>query len=314
MSNSSWLEELALGCLVVLSIAFLGYGALSSDSAENQQSWEYYQRCAQQTQAGTIGYNPTANEPVTADAQRQRENQEPDWCDLAAQQSMAESTLTASRAAIIGAWLTASGLVLLLLTLLYTRRTLEESSRAAKAAEDAVEVTREIGRAEVRAYLSLKEFHIRFDSSGTISFKPIIENNGNSPAIDVETCIKVTGFGGNDTGPWMLSIPTNDIVAKGIGDTDTQYTTDQVKLGLPLLGVWIEALAIGYDVFDIEVENRSSFYLNAGTGELQKDIWYELKNTRGLVPSIAKAPIEKTFGADLHSLRQKKRANKNHKA
>ena len=69
---------------------------------------------------------------------------------------------------------------------LLLRDTLRETKVAAKAAQDAVAVTRDIGERQVRAYVSFKTVEPLFGDGGLIipsyHFIPIIRNSGQSPA------------------------------------------------------------------------------------------------------------------------------------
>jgi hypothetical protein len=64
------------------------------------------------------------------------------------------------------------------------KRTVDETRKAVKAADDAVNVTRELGEAQIRAYLSCKSGKYKL-TKDRVSAVVEIENTGQSPASDV---------------------------------------------------------------------------------------------------------------------------------
>lgn len=97
-----------------------------------------------------------------------------DECDLAAQQSMAESTRFMNYAAWIGVFLTVLGIALIYKTMLYTRdaataakETVIEARSATAAAIDTINVTRDLGIVSARAY-------VHYDSIRWISHRNIV--------------------------------------------------------------------------------------------------------------------------------------------
>lgn len=110
---------------------------------------------------------------------------------LKAQQDMAEYALLMLVFTVVGVFYLAR-------TLYTTNQTLDEARVATKAAQDTVNVTEKMGRAQVRAYLDVKEIRVYFDPSGDrldpfpleVRASIKLQNSGNSPARDVEYVIE----------------------------------------------------------------------------------------------------------------------------
>lgn len=98
---------------------------------------------------------------------------------LAAQQWSAWGT-------VIAALTNAAALVVLTLTLLTTRRLLNEAKATTKAAWASVDAAREIGQSQIRAYLSFVDAQILLpEKEGFPSSDLTVKNSGNSPATSV---------------------------------------------------------------------------------------------------------------------------------
>ncbi|WP_417434246.1 hypothetical protein [Hoeflea sp.] len=100
------------------------FGMLVDSKKSNEyQSAYYQQKCTEQ------GLNPAqktlssdaADEQIIASGNDSDRENEPNWCDLAAQQSVAEDATIASRTGIMGIVISAIGLTMLYLTLAETR-------------------------------------------------------------------------------------------------------------------------------------------------------------------------------------------------
>jgi len=86
---------------------------------------------------------------------------------------------------VVTAALTGIGVVLIGFTLKYTKDTLGEAKAATTAAQDTVTVTREIGEAQTRAYISVFQAGLRIETDvPEVVFR--IRNTGNSPAKTVQ--------------------------------------------------------------------------------------------------------------------------------
>ncbi|HOY79521.1 MAG TPA: hypothetical protein PLN33_17015 [Hyphomonadaceae bacterium] len=101
------------------------------------------------------------------------------------------------------------GLIGLILTLVFARRAWAESKRAAKAAEEAVNVSRDIGRAQTRAYLSIADAKaqriiVLNDDLETFSAGILatlkIANSGQSPAREIVATVSYSCMKDSDEG------------------------------------------------------------------------------------------------------------------
>lgn len=131
-----------------------------------------------------------SEESARARESRERESNQREKDDLIAQQRMADATEAmndATQSMKNAAWWSfgavALGTALLVYTLLLTRE-------ANKSAREAVEVTRKIGQAQVRAYISVVSIHGQPipNHSGT-RFTVRIRNTGASPAFRTQAII-----------------------------------------------------------------------------------------------------------------------------
>ena len=129
--------------------------------------------------------------PQKDEAADQRQEDQ-DKADLQAQQDMAFWAKLMFVAAVVTAAITFGGLILIWRTLHHTRRAADsalnmvsEAKLATNAAQDAVEVTREIGQAQVRAYLACTEAKYTI-SKTSIFCQLVIANKGLSPANQIE--------------------------------------------------------------------------------------------------------------------------------
>jgi hypothetical protein len=190
MFKSRWLVAVAFGLTLVTS-------------GQAQEQAESSGRLAGQEQSQITPYipKPFQVEIVEDDTQaevRQHsedESRKREIADLAAQEGMNAATQAMNRAtqrmADYAFWSTvfvAIGTVLLVGTLILTWM-------ANRSAQAAVAVTREIGEAQVRAYLTEPTFKITRDKNDHIeSVATIIMNVGQSPAIDVSVVVSVAAF------------------------------------------------------------------------------------------------------------------------
>ena len=173
---------IAIGLVLLAS---LGQAQEQTDSAEGQTA--QYQQPAQ-TLPIPLPVEIIEDE-ASADARRnkEKESQQREIDDLIAQQGMNSATQAINEAtqdmrdyAFYSTLFVAAGTFLLIVTLGLTWM-------ANRAAVKAVEVTREIGEAQTRAYVNVSSIRTVpiFDSSGKLeafSFIPIIKNKGQTPA------------------------------------------------------------------------------------------------------------------------------------
>lgn len=128
---------------------------------------------------------------------QQQESTQREIDDLLAQQGMHEATRAMNEAtqdmrdyALYSTIFVGVGTVLLIVTLWLTRQ-------ANKAAQSAVDVTRQIGEAQIRAYLYCRSAKYRYSKDGVVAILDI-ENAGQSPASNVEIrgCAGINLVGG----------------------------------------------------------------------------------------------------------------------
>lgn len=211
MFKEYWNGYIALGVAVGISLAFNIVGFLSvgfdwvglEKATTNTYTYAEAQCSRQQAEQSASSAAFQSPEAATAEPQpdqgNAREHDEPDWCDLAAQQSMADSTAGMEQTAWIALLLTAIGVILVWLTLYYTKQTLREAQETTKAANASVvvarevgsdqiaaavktaDISRDIGQAQVRAYFAPHTIKIRAEE-GSISFQAEVRNVGHSPA------------------------------------------------------------------------------------------------------------------------------------
>lgn len=149
------------------------FGALyTSQYARIEQSANYADRCAKQN-LQRIAPSDTFSSSQETKGSNQENERQPDWCDLAAQQSMAESTRGMHWAAWATVAFTGIGAFLIWQTLLATQDTVAE--------------TRRIGEAQTRAYLSISKvkFEIIDQINPAASIRFRVSNTGNSPGKDI---------------------------------------------------------------------------------------------------------------------------------
>ena len=173
MSDGNWRYVLAGVCL--------GLVALSGQAQESQDQSE----TAPTEQEGAPQQLPVPLPVVVIEAEeaaisRQRAEQETaerEQMDLVAQQGMNSATQWMAKYALFQTLLILVGTAALIWTLCLTRQ-------ANRAAQAAVDVTRETGEAQVRAYLTCigGDFSVAGD---TLTVRPIFKNLGQSPARDV---------------------------------------------------------------------------------------------------------------------------------
>lgn len=123
--------------------------------------------------------------------------------NLVAQEVVARAASESLKPAWLQAGASVMAVILIGFTLLYTKRAaeyagdaVEEAKRATAAARDAVEVNREIGIKQTRAYLSIDKVDIFMKDHDGVGygvhpvFEIAINNSGNSPAIGVMVNIR----------------------------------------------------------------------------------------------------------------------------
>jgi hypothetical protein len=169
-------------------ILFVGWLAVLSSNAAVHQSQSYSQhQCAREKADHSASFRAgelvrsAPTDQATGQQPRQHE-QQTNWCDLAAQESMAQSTIGMERAAWATTVLSGVGILLLFGTLYFTFRASETADETLRQTKETNVNTREIGEAQVKAFVTPFDFGIGFQElHPVVRFR--LKNNGNSPAI-----------------------------------------------------------------------------------------------------------------------------------
>jgi hypothetical protein len=161
------------------------------------------EQCARQQQGEPLlpptpfGQEQPRPSAIGEDGQRTEDAQHIDWCALAAQENIANSTGGLNRAAWATTGLTLFALIALVFTLLATREAAREAKRAAdagwgavdqakistKISHSAVAVSREMGVIQTRAYLNYTMIRIdNFERGRVPIVSAVLKNTGATPA------------------------------------------------------------------------------------------------------------------------------------
>ncbi|TSE11664.1 DUF3365 domain-containing protein [Mesorhizobium intechi] len=164
-------------------IGLLLFAALGqSYSTSKHQSSYYAQRCAQQypdSPFAAASVHSSAGKPEAKPSDDGQKSQ-PDWCDLAAQQSVAEDTTGMH-------WASWAGVVFTVIGIFFIWRTLNANTEAVQEAHAANRIASETAERQLRAYIS----PFNFDSVITdkpepdIRVKVTFRNAGQTPAQNV---------------------------------------------------------------------------------------------------------------------------------
>lgn len=173
MHDSNRHGYITFGWVATILLALVAGAVYNSQYTRIEQSAEYANKCTEQNQTGTA---PSANVASATGDQKtsdgdDSDKRQPDWCDLAAQQSMAESTRGMHWAAWATVSFTGFGAFLIWRTLLATQDTVIE--------------TRRIGERQVRAYVGVTDLSIQGTDTKNPTVRIKIKNAGQSPAYKV---------------------------------------------------------------------------------------------------------------------------------
>ncbi len=136
MSDSGEHGYITFGWIATIIGVLLFFAILESKHSDAQKSAEYAYKCAQQYKRSTTptsNINTLTSDQVEPKSTKIQENK-PDWCDLAAQQSMAESTQWMNWATWATVIFTGAGIFLIWLTLREAQRTTRAAIGATNAA------------------------------------------------------------------------------------------------------------------------------------------------------------------------------------
>lgn len=179
MSSGDGHSYITFGWIATICFLLLFAAMENSQRRTVYQSTYYQKQCAQNHPSSPFGsaYGITSlKQPESAQSDRELRNQ-PDWCDLAAQQSVAEDTASMRLIAWFGFFSGVAGVTLLIWTLVETR--------------NSVAVTREIGEKQTRCYVSLEQATVE-----VCGLYPMVrfwlKNYGQSPALAVTSSIQTS--------------------------------------------------------------------------------------------------------------------------
>lgn len=183
--------------------------------------------------------------------------------DLAAQRAMNEASQRMASAAVTQTWIVGIGTVLLLATVILT-------AWASYAAHEAVRVTRDIGRKQVRAYPGIKQVKVGTSSESlTANFLIEVHNAGQSPALKGLVTIRVFtekgvvfGFAAfREIGAGVSQTQTVRVNTKDLTEIETKDSPSGGTYGL------FDAVFVSEDVFDNGYETQYRGIVSFGWDE-----------------------------------------------
>ena len=131
-----------------------------------------------------------AIECIREEIQAAQESQRAEY-DLKAQQEMADWAFWMIVASVAAVVVTATGVV-------YVAATLGQTRKGVKAAVDVVDVTREMGQRQMRAYVGVTKGRATYDKdTGNLQYSVTIENTGQTPAYNVQIVFQHSFVGRN---------------------------------------------------------------------------------------------------------------------
>jgi hypothetical protein len=184
-------DHFVIGCLVFLGLAIIGYGIwglavldTKESISASQRASEYRRDTEQQIlEACAVAELTAMRECVTEKVQASEENQRASY-DLYAQNAVARWTFWMLILGLAGTGITGVGLYYLAANLNEMKEQRALGQKAIDAANEANNVARDMGQAQVRAYLHIESATIRF-SEWLMTIEPKIVNTGQSPASQI---------------------------------------------------------------------------------------------------------------------------------
>jgi hypothetical protein len=191
MSQRDWREYTPLGVGLAVIIAFVATGLVN----HQKQSQRGESRAKKHSEYALNRASPIARHETPP---RNPNSERDEWRaeqDLDAQWEMAKWAKVAALAAVLTAVMTGLGVWFVKRTLDATRQAVKEAEEGTKAANRAVEVTRDALFAERRPWLKVRA--VRFSDFYTeptrvvVGVRVVVENVGNSPAHDIDLKLKI---------------------------------------------------------------------------------------------------------------------------
>ena len=211
--------------------------------------------------------------------------------DLNAQEGMAYWAKWMFWSAGASVVLTGIGVLLIAGTLVYTKR-------AAIAAADAVRVTRDLGEAQIRAYLHCKSAKYSLGKEA-ISAILVIENTGQSPASDVSIrgTVTIQLVGGH---------PSDPRVYDSILSSESEATCQPIVSR----GIISEQLVFFFE-YDFIIDNEGYSSLRSGNFKDGNEVFFELiVKWKDVFRRIHEFPVELTGAIDASPNSPRKRRSK----
>nr|WIE89293.1 hypothetical protein P9270_017105 [Mesorhizobium sp. WSM4875] len=215
MSNNNGHDYITFGWTATI-IGLLLFGALlDSHKPDKYQSSYYARKCAERygdSPFSAARIHSKSGDPITEKTDDKSEANT-DWCDLAAQQSVAEDTTNMYRISLFGLITTAIGIFLIW-------QTLEANRKSTDAAWAAVNHAEKTSRLELRAYLAVAPKGVN-QLIGTQDVMGHIEvrNVGRLPARKVVIHVRMGLFNGRIRDLAGLPI-VNDLTDRELGFVD----------------------------------------------------------------------------------------------
>lgn len=268
MSRSFWVIVFALGLVLFTS---LGQAQENADDKDRQADQE--QTSAEYMPAPFRVEIVEDQAEVDYRQNREQKSDKREIDDLIAQQGMNEATQAMNNAtqkmADLAYWqtlLVGIGTVLLFVTLWFTRQ-------ANLAAQNAVKVTREVGEAQSRAYLSITGAHLTWDKGMDYPGLCItLKNSGQSPARNIEAVVRFQFYPAGKTASKISPSDRHAVLWHSdlsAGDEETPPTMFLSDAAIEkdvwgqslenMAGVHIDIVVYADDVFDKEITAYKHF-------------------------------------------------------
>lgn len=173
------LTALVLLCAVALGFSEWGHN-LPEAQARDYESSPYAESANRRINSTCVGMSGVSlAECIIEIEQSERSNYRAEQ-DLHAQRYMMVWAFFMTLVSFLTAGIAAAGLY-------WIRATLIETREAVRAADDAVAVTRDLGQAQVRAYITIESCTVVFDTEkSNLGFRIQVKNSGNSPARGIQ--------------------------------------------------------------------------------------------------------------------------------
>lgn len=266
MSKSGWIVAATLGLIATLGAA-QDQPATENQPSQNESAADRQdERDENQTQTADLTSALKSIESAIRDLEsevdevEQNRQRDANQRDLEAQEAMAHWAKLMFYAAFASTFLTALALWAIIRTLHHTKRAavasegmLEEARATTAAAKETIKVTRAMGEAQTKAYITVKGVEAFINEERKAVANVHLINTGASPAFDVEITVKCEiiasgfvpeGFDANssDALATLKSLPPNTTI-----ETDAR-TTPPFDMG----GDVIEKREIQFAVFEVE--------------------------------------------------------------